>query len=261
MSGEVDDKTAQALGRMAGAQMIISGAVSQVGDLYRLRIRALSVQSAEIVGQFNRNIPDNPTVTALVNSKATGYGEGMITASGTGSRTSASTPAATTTSTPAPVTVTPIYKIGDTGPAGGIIFYDKGNNSGGWRYLEAASTDLRKTQWQSDWTDVSGTQDVIGSGKDNTQLAVKHNVRAAMMCQQYSQGGFNDWFLPSKGELDLMYINLKMLRGEGNFANDYYWTSTQYDKNLAWIQGFNDNGRQADSRKDATYSVRPIRLF
>jgi hypothetical protein len=47
MSGEVDDETAQSLGRMAGAQIIVSGAVSRLGDLYRLRVRALSVQSAQ----------------------------------------------------------------------------------------------------------------------------------------------------------------------------------------------------------------------
>jgi hypothetical protein len=80
MSGEVDDDTAQALGRMAGAQIIISGAVSRIGDLYRLRVRALSVQTASIEGQFNRNISDGPTIAALVRSRATGYGDEAATA-------------------------------------------------------------------------------------------------------------------------------------------------------------------------------------
>jgi len=95
MSGEVDDATAQALGRIAGAQIIISGAVSQLGDLYRLRVRALSVQSAQIEGQFNRNIPDSPTVSALIQSRATGYG----------GNTAVTRPV--TTPTPAPVVQTP----------------------------------------------------------------------------------------------------------------------------------------------------------
>ena len=101
MSGEVDDATDQALGRMAGAQIIISGAVSRIGDLYRLRVRALSVQSAEIAGQFNRNIPDNPTVAALVKSKATGYGNSPAMESG--GRQGIPAPAVT----PAPIAANP----------------------------------------------------------------------------------------------------------------------------------------------------------
>jgi hypothetical protein len=69
-SGEVDDDTMQALGRMAGAQIIVSGAVSKIGDLYRLRVRALGVQTARIEGQFNRNIPQGPTIAALTRSPA-----------------------------------------------------------------------------------------------------------------------------------------------------------------------------------------------
>jgi hypothetical protein len=93
LSGEVDDETAQALGRMAGAQIIVSGAVSRIGNMYRLRVRALKVQSAEIEGQFNRNISEGPTVQALVQGKATGYGgESAVTQSRTGAN-SASVPA------------------------------------------------------------------------------------------------------------------------------------------------------------------------
>jgi hypothetical protein len=73
-SGEVSDESAQSIGQILGAQNIVSGAVSKIGDLYRLRVRALNVQTAAIEGQFNRNIPDNPTLAALVKSRATGYG-------------------------------------------------------------------------------------------------------------------------------------------------------------------------------------------
>jgi hypothetical protein len=68
LSGEVDDNSAQRLGQMLGAQIIISGGISQIGDFYRLRIRALDVETARIVGQFNRNIPSGPTIDSLVRS-------------------------------------------------------------------------------------------------------------------------------------------------------------------------------------------------
>jgi len=280
MSGEVDDATAQSIGRMAGAQIIISGAVSRIGDLYRLRFRALSVQSAQIEGQFNRNIPDGRTVSALVNSKATGYGNSLAIASASSATRQASSvseaaPAPVVTSVPVPAPIpepspapvqTPVapatmtYKIGDTGPAGGIIFYDKGNNSGGWRYLEAAPSDLGKAQWQSNSTDMSGTKENIGSGKQNTQL-IGDSGRAALLCQQYNRGGYQDWFLPSKAELDLMYINLKM-KNLGNFSDDRYWSSTQGTYSYsAWAQQFNDGLQESYFKNSNTYMVRACRQF
>jgi hypothetical protein len=108
MSDEVDDKTAQSVGQIAGAQIIVSGAVSQIGDLYRLRVRALSVQSAEIEGQFNRNIPEGPVVAALVKSQATGYGGGSA---GTGGATVMQTAQAGGSAPPAAVPVRNCYEI------------------------------------------------------------------------------------------------------------------------------------------------------
>ena len=269
MSGEVDDATAQSLGRMAGAQIIISGAISKIGDLYRLRVRALSVQSAQIEGQFNRNIPNGPTVLALVNSKATGYGSSTAVARPSAAPAApapaaaipvqavpAAVPAAATPATPpAPKT----YKIGDTGPAGGFIFYDKGYVSDGWQYLEAASRDAPTAHWGPN---VNGTRQGIGTGKQNTALIVRTDDTgtAAHRCREYRQNGYDDWFLPSKDELNLMYQNLKQ-KGLGGFSNVQYWSSSlggYYP--YAFNQRFSD-GSQDDNRADNTFAVRPIRAF
>jgi len=56
LSGEVSDESAQEIGKLLGAQTIVSGAITPIGSSYRLRVRAISVQSAEIQGQFNRDI-------------------------------------------------------------------------------------------------------------------------------------------------------------------------------------------------------------
>jgi len=56
LSGEVSDESAQEIGKLLGAQTIVSGAITPLGSSYRLRVRAISVQSAEIQGQFNRDI-------------------------------------------------------------------------------------------------------------------------------------------------------------------------------------------------------------
>ncbi|MDR3012357.1 MAG: CsgG/HfaB family protein [Chitinispirillales bacterium] len=81
MSGAVDDESAQRVGRMLGAQTIISGAVTKIGEIYRLRIRAIDVETARVKGQFNRNIPDGPAIAMLARSSATSSGAAIQTSS------------------------------------------------------------------------------------------------------------------------------------------------------------------------------------
>jgi len=66
LSGEVDDNTALGIGRFFGAQTIVSGRVSSLGGHFRLTIRALDVQTAQVQGQYNRNIGTVGTITALI---------------------------------------------------------------------------------------------------------------------------------------------------------------------------------------------------
>ncbi|NCC64554.1 MAG: hypothetical protein EOM15_07850, partial [Spirochaetia bacterium] len=62
-----------------------------------------------------------------------------------------------------------IYSIGDRGPASGIVFYDKGEYSDGWRYLEVAPVEVeRPLQWGTYDTFVEATQSHKGSGLENT---------------------------------------------------------------------------------------------
>ena len=160
-----------------------------------------------------------------------------------------------------------VYKLGDFGPAGGLVFYDKGVFSNGWRYLEAAPSE---TEFQAEWGAyekyVSGTVDGIGRGKQNTQAIVEYlrqtgeRGKAAQLCAALAYDGFNDWFLPSKDELNMMYRNLKQ-KGLGEFGDKWYWSSSQYNNRDAWVQNFGD-GRQGDyGAKIFTYSVRAVRAF
>ena len=67
LSGAVDDKDALAIGKLFGAQTIVSGAVSKLGATgYRIRIRALEVQTAQVQGQFNRNIAASSVINSLM---------------------------------------------------------------------------------------------------------------------------------------------------------------------------------------------------
>ncbi len=160
------------------------------------------------------------------------------------------------------------HQIGDTGPAGGIVFYDKGDDTDGWRYLEAAPEDTEfDAEWGADDYEVY-TQTGVGTGKENTQIIVyflgnDETGRAAQICDSLSFNGFTDWFLPSKDELNLMYTNLKV-NGLGGFSNRQYWSSSSFDSLNVWSQRFSSGfqfGDNNDSRKYNSYAVRAVRAF
>ena len=77
-------------------------------------------------------------------------------------------------------------------------------------------------------TGATGT--AIGTGQANTTAIVTTQGAgsyAAQLCNDLTVGGYNDWFLPSKDELDLMYENL-YLQEVGGFTDDYYWSSSEF---------------------------------
>ena len=162
------------------------------------------------------------------------------------------------------------YNIGNTGPAGGLIFYVNPNyEADGWKYLEAATSDFTgdKNDYNIQWyngnyvaTGVTAT--AIGTGMSNTQKIVDilgDGYYAAKLCYSMTLNGYSDWFLPSKDELNFMYENL-YLKGISSFEPVYYWSSSGDDAKYAWGQNFN-NGDQSSNFKFAGLRVRAVRAF
>lgn len=102
LSGEVNDETAQSIGKKLGAQIIISGGITALGNSYRLRIRAISVETAEILGMQNVDVIQDSRIAALIGTAYTGTAVSSATSSG---RKSGTTPSATNTITPAETVV------------------------------------------------------------------------------------------------------------------------------------------------------------
>jgi len=71
LSGDVSDETAQSIGRMLGAQIIISGGITPIGDAYRLRVRAISVETAQILGVYNLDVAHDSRMAALTGTAST----------------------------------------------------------------------------------------------------------------------------------------------------------------------------------------------
>ena len=162
----------------------------------------------------------------------------------------------TAETTTQPVTENIDYSIGDTGPAGGLIFYINPNSAtDGWKYLEAAASDLTNDNnyyfipWNNEDHILTGvTAIAIGSGISNTQEIVNmqgEGSYAAKLCSDLTKGGYSDWFLPSIDELNLMHENL-YLNGLGSFEPDVYWSSSEINIKTASSLYFNDGGQYYD---------------
>ena len=106
---------------------------------------------------------------------------------------------------------------------------------------------------------VVGTTTDIGTGKANTTAinAQCGAETAASIAASYSLNGFSDWYLPSQDELNLLYAQKTVV---GGFANNGYWSSTEYDSGYAWYQTFDDGGQNYFG-KEYLLPVRAVRAF
>ena len=153
--------------------------------------------------------------------------------------------------------------VGDT-YEGGIIFYLDGNGGG----LIAAPTDQATVNDFPDWgcigTAISGADGLIlGTGAQNTidiENGCTTSGTAADICSNLVLDGFSDWFLPSIGELEIMYLNIGTGSNIGNFVSTKYWSSTEKDDTYAWSWEF-CSGYQDYNSKTSNKYVRAIRAF
>jgi hypothetical protein len=153
------------------------------------------------------------------------------------------------------------FKIGDAAFGGIVIWVDESGQHG----LVAATVDQSiSTQW---WT---GTYvhlnkvrtDGIGTGLNNSEVIItalgNATNYAAKYCANYLGGGYGDWYLPSKYELNLVYLQKPLL---GVFASGAYWSSTESNANQAWVQSFDDGSQSPGYDKGGFWAVRAVRKF
>ena len=106
------------------------------------------------------------------------------------------------------------------------------------------------------YTDEKGEHGLVCSISD---LGIGDWNSAKQLCDNYNEGGFSDWRLPTKDELQLIYLLLHK-RKIGGFASSIFWSSTEFNKSSAWLQDF-DNGLQDNYSTDNGCNVRAVRAF
>lgn len=160
------------------------------------------------------------------------------------------------------------YSIGDTGPAGGWVF---SLNEEGTHGLEAAPDDVRG-RWGCHGVSLEGKalSRELGGGVENTKdlLATSCHGSIATEVANYVLNDYDDWYLPSHGELHLMYSNIHEIgnfKKTGGFRNTMYWTSTTnetYKNSLrfSYIRDF-INGWSNLAEKTFYFRARPTRGF
>ncbi|MDR1903638.1 MAG: DUF1566 domain-containing protein [Treponema sp.] len=119
------------------------------------------------------------------------------------------------------------YLIGQTGPGGGIVvFYNNG------RGMEV-SGNLGEYSWE----------------------------QAKSVARNYKGGGYSNWRLPTKDELNLVYQNLGA-KNIGDPGVNYHWSSSVDDDGDAWVRTFNDDYDQGYRYNNSGMcSVRAVRVF
>ncbi|MDF1827561.1 MAG: DUF1566 domain-containing protein [Legionellaceae bacterium] len=147
--------------------------------------------------------------------------------------------------------------VGD--PADGGVIVDTDG------LIATALDDSTGIQWGGTGTTIGASAQSDTDGAANTTAivtALGEENYAAQLCNALSiTGGYtSDWFLPAREQLSALYDNKETI---GNFANDNYWSSTEFPGNPslnAWVQSF-DSGFQFNSDKDNSSRVRCVRAF
>ena len=175
------------------------------------------------------------------------------------------------------VTVFESPVVGDLKNGGYVVWVNPTDPSKGLvSALVDQSTDIRGVVWyDGDFNtlpETGATSTAIGTGSSNTDAIIAaqgSGSYAAQLCADYSVTvdgiTYDDWFLPSKDELNLLYLQHTLIGGftddvTTEIYGDYYWSSSESSKYNAWEQDFFD-GSDETSDKNYPNLVRAVRAY
>ena len=173
-----------------------------------------------------------------------------------------------------PSNVVPAPKVGDFYQSG-VVFYILTSDDRAVGYVDGETHGLicaledldSEKEWSPEGVgkEVTGTKEEMGYGTTNTakiieKLGSDNKNYAAYQATLYDAGdGYQDWYLPSKHELNKIYLELKGNNSMG-FKERYYWSSSEKGISDACRNHLGNNNQNQVS-KSSTHLVRPVRSF
>jgi hypothetical protein len=147
---------------------------------------------------------------------------------------------------------------------GGIVAYilqsgDPGFVSGETHGFVVQATDIivSPPTWGCNGTSISGTSVNLGTGQANTNAIIAGCATAgipARLCDNLTIGSNSNWYLPSKEEVNKLYINRAQINGNFLSGGAAYASSSQQDATTAWAQRL-DNGYQGNYQKSNEFGT------
>ena len=262
-SGDITITSTADAGTLTGTTLnstVTGSSLTSVGTLANLTVTnpiagSITGNAATSTTAGNITATSNSTLTSLSNLNTVGTitsgvwsGTAVAVEKGGTGLTAAGTAGQVLTSTGSgTLTWTGSHYIGES-YGGGKVFYVYDNGKHG--LIAATSDQSTGIRWYGGSnTNTRARGDGVGAGLKNTAIiianqgAVDGNAFAATVCNEYSVtetvGGitttYGDWYLPSKHELNLLYLQKTVV---GGFENNYYWSSTEYFADRPWYQYF-----------------------
>jgi hypothetical protein len=172
-----------------------------------------------------------------------------------------------------------VCAVGDTGPGGGKVFYVQASGtfacgatlSSTCKYLEAAPTSGTAAWTEATYAWSGNTSEAVGAAARGTAIGTGYKNTQAMVTQSSTAGmagtvtrayrgpnSLSDWYLPSKDELNQMYVNRSAI---GGFTSNWHRSSSEYGDDSAWIQDFLSDRQAETFKSDDRFYVRPVRAF
>lgn len=150
---------------------------------------------------------------------------------------------------------------------GGIIFYLDGTNQHG--LIAAPQDQSSSAEWGCSGTRIGCISTDIGTGQANTTMIINGcstTYIAARICYNLVLNGYDDWFLPSKDELNQMYLQKNSIGGLTiSGENVWYWSSSecsdQGGDGYAWLESFIAGDQHLGDPKNLARNVRAVRAF